>query len=129
VTLSTVTLGKGVALVLFVIEKDYDISKIVDPIQLDMFNYVKEVYDDLIKSAVPIQLEIPTTSCSSRESILNNNDRFFIEHTLVAQHQDSKTHDQLTKHLNNCYSCFQLYSQFYKDFYQADQEIRQTFGE
>ena len=73
-------------------------------------------------------LVFPSTSCSTKESMLLNNDRFFISHTLIEPSQKNVKHDRLVKHLNNCFSCFQVYSQFYKDYFQAHQEIRRTLA-
>lgn len=123
---TAVTLGKGVALASLVFKNMCDISQITNQADLDMFYYVKEIYDDLKKSGNDEQLVLPITSCSSNESVLDENDRFFVGHTLIEQDPKNIRHDRLMKHLNNCYECFQVYSQFYKDYYQAYQEIHHT---
>ncbi len=121
-----VTLGKGVALVSLVLKNVYDVSQITNQDDLDMFHYVKELYDDLKQNGNDELLVLPITSCSTKESILEDNDRFFVDHTLIEPLQKNIRHDRLVKHLNNCYECFQIYSQFYKDYNQAYQEIRPT---
>jgi hypothetical protein len=125
---NAVTLGKGVALVSFVFETEFDVSNLTEQTDVDMYHYVKEIYDDLKKNGATDLLVFPSTSCSAKESILMNNDRFFIGHTLIEPFQKNVKHDRLVKHLNNCYACFQVYSQFYKDYFQADQEIRRTLA-
>lgn len=125
---NNVTLGKGVALTSFIFETEYDISTLSNQVNLDMFYYVKEIYEDLKQNGAKELLVVPSTSCSTTESILQNNDRFFIGHTLIEPFQKKLNHDRLIKHLNNCYKCFEIYSQFYKDYYQAYQEIRRTLA-
>ncbi len=124
---NAVTLGKGVALASLVFEMEFDISKLSSKTDLDMYHYVKEIYDDLRENGGTDLLAIPSTSCSNI-AILHDNDRFFIGHTLIKPSRHNAEHDRLVKHLNNCFSCFQVYSQFYKDYYQAQKEIRQMLA-
>lgn len=122
----TAALGKGVAIASLVFENGYDISLLTDKTDEDIFYYVQEIYRDLKQNGVKDLLVIPSTSCSSKESVLLHNDRFFIGHTLINPALSKKKHDKLIKHLNDCFACFEIYSQFYKDYYLAYQEIRQT---
>ncbi|MBN1482558.1 hypothetical protein EH223_10970 [candidate division KSB1 bacterium] len=55
------------------------------------------------------------------------NDRFFITHLLI-EPLHKTDYRLLIKHLNDCYACFQIYSQFFKDYHQTCLEINQRMG-
>lgn len=129
-TNNTVTLGKCVAYLSFAIDSNRDMSGMLPDCRdsQEMYDTVKSIYDDLIAMKKKHErTPIPAVRCSSTP-FLKENARFFVAHSLVEPRQKTVENQDLIKHLNNCYFCFQIYSQFYKDFYQAKMEIKQKLG-
>ncbi len=65
--------------------------------------------------------ELPTHTCSLDHPFLQNNEDFFI-----ALFSDTK-HDEacirLYKHMNDCYRCFEIFSQILRDYYHHGEEL------
>ncbi len=62
---------------------------------------------------------IPAYACQTEAAYLLNNEEFFIAHFLITN-QNSKADkycERLYRHLNDCYTCFELFCEVMRDYY------------
>ena len=73
-------------------------------------------------------MKIPEHECQTEKSFLEDNNEFFLSLFLNAQKQVNFDQNclQLSKHLNNCYSCFEVFCQVMRDYYYKSQELAQN---
>ena len=67
------------------------------------------------------EIKIPDQTCSIHNSFLNNNYDFF--HKYISDYSTDNTCSKLFVHLNNCYSCFCVFSQTMRDYFHKKNEI------
>jgi hypothetical protein len=102
----------------------------VPPADVNEYQYIKDIYQRLrqSKSDRTGVYDIPDTACKDRV-FLEGNDLFFVWHILIEKNHDRVDCDPLFRHLNDCFSCFQIYSQFLKGYYQGRQDINERIKE
>lgn len=62
---------------------------------------------------------IPAYACQTEKTYLLNNEEFFIAHFLITT-EDGKADkycERLFRHLNDCYTCFELFCEVMRDYY------------
>jgi hypothetical protein len=64
---------------------------------------------------------IPEYTCQSSKSFLTNNFKFFI--ALLLLHSENYSCEKLIKHLNSCYSCFDVFCQVLRDYFHTTNDI------
>jgi hypothetical protein len=74
--------------------------------------------EELIKD---IFSKIPEHTCRSDKSYLSNNFQFFI--ALLVIQSEHYSCERLIKHLNSCYSCFDVFCQVFRDYFHTSNNI------
>ena len=71
---------------------------------------------------------LPGQSCNSSKAYLENNDEFFIYYILLFDRLESKKNliTRIITHLNDCFWCFEIYSQVMQDYYNTSQKLLGT---
>ena len=64
---------------------------------------------------------IPEYTCQSTDPYLQNNREFFI--ALLVMKSGHFCCDQLTRHLNNCFNCFDVFCQVLRDYFHTSNNI------
>ena len=64
---------------------------------------------------------IPEYTCQSSKSFLTNNFKFFI--ALLIIRSENYSCERLIKHLNSCYSCFDIFCQVLRDYFHTTNDI------
>ena len=70
---------------------------------------------------------LPTHTCSFSHLFLQNNEDFFIALFSNTKHDEACI--RLYKHMNDCYPCFEVFSQVLRDYYHCGEELTGFFGE
>ena len=71
-----------------------------------------------------VYTKIPHCSCPSDKPFLTENMDFFISFLLIGiDEADEKSHAKLTKHLNDCFWCFELFTDVVRDYFHASQKF------
>ena len=89
----------------------------------DYINNLSRFRDDMNneKTIIEIFRTIPEYACQSSKPYLSDNFKFFI--ALLIIKSENYSCGQLTKHLNNCYSCFDVFCHVLRDFFRASNDI------
>ncbi|MBN1559747.1 hypothetical protein JW998_05825 [candidate division KSB1 bacterium] len=114
------TSGKYIAYLSFALQSQRAIVDKLPPSERERFEQVHDLYLYLSRDGAE-PLEIPPDRCAEA-SFLEGNEAFFIRHLLIDGAKNA-SHEPLVRHLNDCYGCFQIYSQFFKEYSLAYQEI------
>jgi hypothetical protein len=70
---------------------------------------------------------IPGQACSMGQPFLQQNEDFFIALFSDTRHDEACI--KLYKHLNDCYWCFEIFSQFLCDYYRYGEVLQENYGE
>ena len=70
---------------------------------------------------------LPTHSCSFDDLFVQNNEDFFIALFSNTKHDEACI--RLYKHMNDCYPCFEIFSQVLRDYYHCSEELASIYGE
>ena len=68
---------------------------------------------------------IPAYACQTEKTYLLNNEEFFIAHFLITT-EDGKADkycERLSRHLNDCYTCFELFCDVMRDYYSKFRQL------
>ena len=117
----TFTSGRYIAYLSFALESRQTIVDKLPQSEAERFEQVYDLYRYLSQDGAEHPLEIPQDRCAAA-CFLDGNEAFFIRHMLIDSTKNTN-HDPLIRHLNDCHECFQIYSQFFKDYSLAYQEI------
>ena len=119
------TPGKYIAYLSFVLESNHTLGDKLSPTDVERVGQINDLYHYLSHKDVENAVEIPDGRCPET-LFLDGNDAFFITHLLIESPQETN-YELLISHLNSCFGCFQIYSQFFKDYSAASEEIRRLF--
>jgi hypothetical protein len=74
--------------------------------------------------------QIPEHECQTEQAFLENNKTFFLCLILIDPKDDDfdKCCTRLSSHLNNCFRCFEIFSQVMVDFYYESQKIHKEIN-
>lgn len=68
---------------------------------------------------------IPSSSCSGKSPFLLDNVDFYVAFLLVGIDEDNNEyHAKIVKHLNDCFWCFELFTDVLRDFFHASQKFK-----
>ena len=70
---------------------------------------------------------LPTHTCSFDHLFLQNNEDFFIALFSNTKHDEACI--RLYKHMNDCYPCFEVFSQVLRDYYLQGEVLNSSRGE
>ena len=70
---------------------------------------------------------VPVKACIFNHPFLENNEDFFI--ALFSDTKQEETCIKLYQHLNDCYHCFEIFSQVLRDYYNCGEELSEYDGE
>ena len=70
---------------------------------------------------------VPAQSCLYNHPFLESNQDFFI--ALFSNAKQEETCIKLYHHLNDCYHCFEIFSQVLRDYYNCGEELGDFYGE
>ncbi|MFQ5649321.1 MAG: hypothetical protein ACE5IY_05210 [bacterium] len=73
---------------------------------------------------------IPTTYCHSETAYLAGNEDFFVARFTIARvdAEESKPCQNLSKHLNDCFKCFTVFTEVLRDFYNKKQVLTDEYA-
>jgi hypothetical protein len=82
--------------------------------------------DDLKKNGrvATVLTKIPAQSCLHNHPFLENNDDFFIAFFTSSKQENACIN--LFKHLNDCFHCFEIFSQVLRDYYHSNEQLREN---
>ena len=95
----------------------------------DYLNHMQARYRELShngKSTVIVR-QLPACPCLIDKPFLENNEDFFI--TLFSDIEHEEVCARLYKHMNDCYPCFEIFSQVLRDYYQQGETLQEFNGE
>lgn len=86
-------------------------------------NRLKEIKSD--DDVANFFADIPEFECQAEKSYLMNNKDFFLALFLIGPQDNDFGKDcmRLSKHLNDCYKCFEIFCHVTRDFYHKFQEL------
>jgi hypothetical protein len=89
-------------------EKDYLKTLRERYIQLDDRKRIEKIYKN-----------IPRNRCVSQKCFLDDNIDFFISYVLLSEkhYSSDRKFSSLFKHLNDCYGCFEVYTEVIRNYY------------
>jgi hypothetical protein len=70
---------------------------------------------------------VPAQSCLYNHPFLENNEDFYI--ALFSNTKQEETCIKLYQHLNDCYHCFEIFSQVLRDYYYCGEELSDFYEE
>ena len=112
------TFGKVLAVLKFMKEQGVECHSVLsDDSDIERVMTYHNLYTHLLQKR--IAMEIPVSRCKVSQPFLQNADDFFITHLVLEPNGHREYYSSLIKHLNDCYACFEIYSQVFKDYYHA----------
>ena len=68
----------------------------------------------------------PTSSCQTESPFLQENEDFFIALVMfkIRDEQNGKHCNPLMEHLNDCFRCFEVYSEVMREYYSNSQNLQ-----
>ena len=114
------TPGRSIAYLSFAVRSNRTLVDRLSAAEAERIEQMSDLYHYLNQDGVG-RIDIPTNRCAEA-CFLDSNDAFFIRHLLIDSPK-SANDARLIKHLNDCHECFQIYSQFFKDYALACEEI------
>ncbi len=104
-------------------------SSQLTPSEQDYLEHMKDRFKLLNGNGKMVSLleNLPDRTCLINQPFLADNEDFFI-----ALFSDTK-HDEacirLYKHMNDCYPCFEIFSQVLRDYYRQGEVLKESFQE
>ena len=112
------TLGSAIA---FLSLEGLSDDSVLTQSEKDYLKALKERYAQLDdgRGIEKIYQNIPRHSCISTECFLDDNTDFFISYVLLSEKQNNNDRklSSLFKHLNDCFGCFEVYTEVMRNYY------------
>jgi hypothetical protein len=122
---NTLELGQALAYVRNVLDVNTDELEGISPQQRSYLSAMQSRFIELSsKKPDDIFKHIPRCSCNSDFPFLENNLDFFIAFLLIGIDENNvEDHAKITKHLNDCFWCFELFTDVVRDFFYSSQKF------
>lgn len=122
---STLDLGQALAYVRTVLDINSEETEGLTQQQKSYITFVNDRYIELSsKPQDNIFATIPRCACNSDRPFLSENMDFFISFLLIGiDEADEKGRSKLTKHLNDCFWCFELFTDVLRDYFFESEKI------
>ncbi|MBN1465034.1 hypothetical protein JXA02_04685 [candidate division KSB1 bacterium] len=116
-----ITPGRSIAYLSYAVRSNCALVDKLSAAEAERFEQMSDLYHYLNQDDADSPIEAPADRCGEI-CFLDGNDAFFIRHLLIAS--PGRANDaRFIRHLNDCHECFQIYSQFFKDYALACEEI------
>lgn len=128
---NNLSLGSSVAVLEYSVNNQEKSEQLLqDHEHTDIYAQVIEEYNEIKSGREKKIYRIPGMACFSDAPFLKGNIPFFISHFIFNKNGDKNVqeNEELASHLNSCYWCFREYSDFFKDYYQTTQQLKNHCG-
>ena len=95
----------------------------------DYLRYMRERYRQLSRDGklIAVLEKLPDRPCLMNHPFLEGNEDFFIALFSKTKHDEACI--RLYKHMNDCYRCFEIFSQVLRDYYRQGEALHAVKGE
>lgn len=119
-------LGKALAFIKNIHELDIEKLEGLSPAQKNYITQLHHRFVELSTSDMRNEIleTIPQHACLSDKPFLKDNKDFFISYLLLGPADEyEEIHQDLLKHLNDCYWCFETFTQVLRDYFHSSRNL------
>lgn len=112
-------IGRALAVIEVEAESNHTVASLPSSL-VEYVQHLKQVREELLDDgrAAQILTDIPIPCCQNKKALLDGNERYFVARFAIERDDtdDSKPCRSLATHLNNCYRCFNSFTDVLRHF-------------